>query len=350
MAYSHRALNKAQISNVENTVGTAEAATAILLYETLSQRVHDKVFYMPTQDRGNLAKNIETPFQVSQIAEFEMTGDLYDQLMIYIASNAIRGNVTATQPDAGNEPNHYLRVYEPTLTAPNTPDVTNGIDTYTIETGNNLQAYEGAFMFTVSFEIEGNFNEAVKFTWNFKTKNFEETTFTGALSAPSGYQFFATNRAKWYVDANYAAIGTTVKTGVLKKFKYTYETMFVERYTASGAIYYEALNEDRKAPVMELTLMRDTANTGMFDVELTKFLAQSTSYQRIELLGATEMDAGQSNPPYIWLDGAWKAREWPETDQEDGNELVTVTFDGFYDATAGKMCGVSVGSTLSALP
>lgn len=88
----------------------------------------------------------------------------------------------------------------------------------------------------------------------------------------------------------------------------------------------------------------------MFDVELTKFLAQSTSYQRIELLGRTEMDAAQSNPPYIWLDGAWKAREWPETDQEDGNEMVTVTFDAFYDATAAKMMGISVGTQLSAFP
>lgn len=350
MAYSHRALNKFQISNVEGTPGTAEAATAQILYETLTQLVHDKVFHMPVQDRGLLAKNIEQPFQVSTLAEFELQGDLYDQLMVYIASNSIRGNVTPSQPDAMNEPLHYLWVFEPALTAPNTPDQTNGIDTFTGEFGNNLQAYESEFLFTVSFEIEGNFNEAVKITWNFQGRTVTETSFTGAITAPTTHQFFATNKAKWYVDANYAAIGTTVKTGVLKKFKYTYETMFTARYTADGEYHFAALNEDRKAPVMELTLMRDTANTGMFDVELTKFLAQSTSYQRIELLGKTEMDSGQANPPYIWLDGAWKAREWPETDQEDGNELVTVTFDAFYDTTAGKMCGVSVGTKLAAFP
>lgn len=350
MGFSHRALNKFQISNVENTVGTAEAATAIILYETLSQLVHDKVFYMPVQDRGNLAKNIEQPLQVSQLAEFELQGDLYDQLMVYIASNSIRGNVTPSQPDSLNEPLHYRWVFEPALTAPNTPDVTDGIDTFTGQFGNNVQAYRGAFMFTVSFEIEGNFNESVKITWNFQTKNVEENAFTGALSAPTTHQFFATNKAKWYVDPNYAAIGTTQKSGVLKAFKFTFETMFTARYTADGNYFFAALNEDRKAPVMELTLMRDTADTGMFDVELTKFLAQSTSYQRIELLAATEMDSGQANPPYIWLDGAWKAREWPETDQEDGNELTTVTFDAFYDATGGKMFGVSVGTKLSAFP
>lgn len=349
MAYSHRALNKFQISNVENTPGTAEAATAVLLYETLTQKVHSSVFYQPIQDRGNLAKNIEVPLEVSALAEFEMAGDLYDQIMVYIASNSIRGNVTGVSA-GGAKPLEIIWTFEPALTAPNTPDQTNGIDTFTGELGNNIQAYESEYLFTVSFEIEGNFNEAVKFNWKLQGRTVTETTFTGALTAPTNHQMFATNKAKWFVDANYAAIGTTNKPSVLKKFKYTFETMFTARYTAGGNLYFDALNEDRKAPVMELTLMRDTANTGMFDVELTKFLAQSISFQRIALFGKTEMDAGQSNPPYIYLDGAWRAREWPETDQEDGNEMVTVTFDGVLDPTSSKMMGVTVGTLLAAFP
>lgn len=116
MAYGAKPLRRVQISNPENTVGTAEAATAILLLQDVTQISQGSIFHRPQHDRGNLAKFYEDPFQVSQYAELEMSGDLYDQIMVYIASNSIRGNVTPTQPDNVNEPNHYLWTFEPGLT------------------------------------------------------------------------------------------------------------------------------------------------------------------------------------------------------------------------------------------
>lgn len=345
MAFSTKALQKAQVSNVEGTAGTAEAATEVLFFENLTQILHDKVWHTPQTDRGMLVSNIETPIQVSEECEFEAEGDLYDRLMVFIAANSIRGNVTSTQPNAGTQPNHYLHVFEPGITTQNTPDITAGIDTFTLEYGGNVQAYETEFLFTKSWEISGEVNEPVKFKWTTQGRQVTETSFTGALTAPTTHQFFATNNSKWYVDTSYAGIGGTQKSGVLKAFTISFETGFTARYTADGNYYFTALNEDRKKLEIELTLWRDSS---IVEAELDKFLAATTSYQRIAIFGSTEMDSGQADYPYVYFDYAGKYIEFPELDEEDGTSVVTVKLESWYDTTAAKQFGVSIGTRMQA--
>jgi hypothetical protein len=340
-AYAQKAFQKIQISNAEGTPGTAEAATEVLL-GVLTVKAHDKVFHTPEQDRGVLALRYETPFQVADEIELEFEGELYDRQTIFVMANSIRGNVTASQPDAMNEPLHFLHVFEPGLTTGNTPDITDGIDTFTLEYGDNVEQYETEYLYTKSWEITGEPNEPVMLTWTVGGRQVTETNFTGALVAPTA-AYFPFNLSKFYIDANYAAIGTTAKTGMLRAFTVTFEPNFTELRAADGTFYFTSLNESPKTMQFELTYWRDGTNS---EAEFDKFQAQSTSYIRIELLSHTEMDAGQSNPEYIWIDAAVKYTEWPEHEDEDGTLTVTVTAEAFYDVTASKMFGVSVGTTM----
>lgn len=345
MAYGQKAFRKVQISNVEGTVGSAEAATEILFQNGLSISYTDKLFHMFDQDRGLLAANVETPLQVSDQIEFEMEGELYDRLANFIFSNSIRGNITPSQPDSMNEPNHYLWVYEPSLTAPNTPDQTNGIDTFTLEYGDNVQAYETEYLHTIQWEISGAPNEPVMISWSMAGRQVTETTFTGALTAPSA-AYFPFNLAKFYIETDaYASIGSTQVTGLLKGFTITFETMFTRRWTADGNYYFTALNEDKKKMQWELIYQRDGTNS---EAQKDLFESQGTAYMRLELLSDTEMDSGQSNPEYIYIDGAVKYTEWGDADDEEGMATVTVTGETFYDVTAAKQFTVSVGTTMSA--
>lgn len=342
-AYAQRAFQKIQISNVEGTPGTAEAATEVVLGR-MSVKTNDKVWHMFEQDRGVLAKNYEAPLQVADEIELEFEGELYDRLAVIVMSNSIRGNVTPTQPDAINEPLHYKWVFEPGLTTGNTPDIANGIDTFTLEYGDNVQAYETEYLYTKQWEISGEPNEPVTISWTMGGRQVTSTTFTGALTAPSA-AYFPFNLAKFYIDTSYAGIGGTQITGMLRAFTVTFETMFNELRAADGEYHFTGLTEDVKTLQFELTFWRDGTNAA---AELTKYLAASTSYIRIELLSNTEMDSGQSNPEYIWIDAAIKYIEFPETEDEDGTMVVTVTAEAFYDTTASKMFGVTVGTTLDA--
>lgn len=340
------ALRRAQISNAEGTHGTAEAALEILYYEELTYHTSSQVNHMFQQDRNNLSKNIEAPEPVSELIELEMSGPVYDRGMVFAATNAIRGNVSASQPDSMNEPNHYLWAFTPALTTPNTPDETNGIETYTLEWGDNTQGYETSYLFTTSLTIEGAPNELCTFSWNTQGRQVTESSFTGGLSDVSA-AWFPFNQAKFYLETDaYANIGSTQLLDTLKGFTWTFETMFSARFTADGNLYFTGLNEDRKTVQLELTLLRNSNSEAIRNL----WDANSTAYIRIELLNDTEMDSGQSNPPYIWLDGAFKVTEWPEMDDEDGMSVETITLEAFYDATATKFMDFSIGTTMSALP
>lgn len=343
MANASKALSFAQISNVENTVGTAEAATEILLFETFKRIAHDKVFHMPTQDRGHLAANSETPFQVQQLAEFEMEGDLYDRIANFMFSSGIRGNITPAAV-GGSETLAYTWAYLMGLTTQNTPDITNGIDTFTLEWGSPIQEYETEYIFTTSIEISGAINEAVRYKWGMQGRGVTESTKTAALSVPTSLQYFPMNKAKWFVDSSYAGIGGTQKSGVLYGFTWKLETNFTARFTADGNYYFSALNEDRKKVELELMLYRDST---IYEAELDKFQAQSTSYQRLALFGTSEIDSGQSNPPYIYLDGAYKYTEWPELDEQGGMDVIKVKAESFYDTTAAKQFGTTVKTAMA---
>jgi len=172
-----------------------------------------------------------------------------------------------------------------------------------------------------------------------------ETTLTPALTVVAT-QYFISNLTKFYIDANYGAIGGTQKTDLLLKLTWTLETMFTPRYATDGALYFSAVNEDRKNVELELTYLRSTAS----ELEKDKYDARSTTYLRIELLGATELDSGQSNPPYIYLDGAFRYTEWPETDDSDGMQTVKVTAQSVYDSVGAKEYGVAVFTNLAAYP
>lgn len=346
MAYGIKPFRKIQIGK-ESTPGTLVAATEILFGE-VTIHSSDAVYHTPDQDRGTLAKIVELPFQTAKDVELEFTGSLYDRLMIIIASNSIRGNVTAVSPGAPT-PLQYDWTFEPALGALNTPDMTDGIEALTWEFGDNTQENEMGYGVTVKFEIEGEVgaeeDAIVTVTWNFFGKEVVDSTFTGALTDPIA-RYFPSNVAKFYMDTSYAGLGGTQKTGVLKAWKYTFETGFSKRWAADGTYYFSGINEEKKAPELELTYWREST---FYAAELAKFRASPKTilFPRIAMYSNVEMDSGQANLPYIFLDGAFIYTEWPELDEEDGTSFVTVKAMGVKDPTSGKMMTVKVGSKMS---
>lgn len=344
MTYAHRAFRKIQLG-VESTHGTAVAATEILVGRMESQPTHDAIWHIPENDRGVLAANYETPIEVGNEVELSFQADAYDRGVLLALLNSVRSNVTSTQPDNVNEPNHYLWTIEPSLTEANTPDKTNGISTYTLEFGDDEQAYESEFVFTKKISISGSPDAICEMEWEMGARQVTDTTFTGSLTAPS-IKSFAFNNAKFYIDTSYAGLGGTQKTGLLRGFTWTYETMFTGFITADGVLYFNSLTQDKIKATLEMQYRRGTDS----ETERAKFKNQTLFYPRIELLSNGEMDSGQSNPEYVRLDGAYRYTEWDTPDDEDGALVTTVTAESYYDETSAKMFSCLVGTTMSALP
>ena len=344
MATGLRAFNKLQISSVEATVGTATAAKEILL-GVMSAPGGDKVIYDPEHDRGTLSKFLANPTIVGRYIEGSVELDANTRHMAWLFCNAIRGGITPTQPAATLQPNAYLWTVEPGLTIANTPDITNGIDTFTLEWGDNLQAYEAEFVFTRTLEISGGPNELCKVKWDWGGRQATQSNITTGLTA-SAVQYFPFNLAKMYIDVSVAAWGTTPKTDTLQAFTWTLETQFTPRYTADGSLFFTALNEASKNVDLELTFTRNAVS----EAERVKYDALTKTWIRLELLGSTVLDAGQSNPPYILLDGCYQYTEWPELSDEDGTNIETVKLHSVYDSTGSKEYSVKLYTDLAAYP
>ena len=343
MANALTAFRRIQLSNVEGTPGVAEAATEVLGGAVMTAAYSDLVIHQPIQDRTSLSRNLADDFVVGNEAALSIEGNLNTRVAAFLFCNAVCGNITPTQPDATTEPLSYLWTFAPGIITANTPDIAEGIDTFTIEFGDNIQDYEVEYCFATSISITGSPNEPVRYTWEMIGRQVTETTLTGGLVIVAT-QHFLSNLTKFYVDATYAGIGGTQKAGLLLEWTWTLETMFTPRYGADGALYFSGVNEDRKNVELELTYLRSTAS----ELEKDKYDARTTTYLRIELLGATAMDSGQANPPHIYLDGAFRYTEWPETDDADGMQTVTVTAQSVYDSVGAKEYGVILFTNLAA--
>jgi len=337
-----QAFRRIQVGD-ETTPGTAVAATEVLLGR-LTTWEEELTIVRPDEDRNNLSRNMADDLIAAKIARLVWGGDLNHRHVVYPLGMAIRGNITPTQPDSTNEPSAYLWTYAPGLTTANTPDIANGIDTHTFEFGDNLQAYETEFCFATRLEISGRPGEAVQFVCDITGRQRTDTTFTGALTAQT-VQRFAFNKAKFYVDTSWAGLGGTQKSGLLKAFTWSLETQFSASFGADGNLYfYQVDKEAKKAVELRLTYARNSDA----DSERTKFEGRSTTYLRVELLGNTELDSGQDNVPYVYLDGAYRYFEWPTPGEEDGLSTVEVVAESVYDTTGAKQFEVAALTDLAA--
>jgi len=339
-----KAFRKIQAGDEGATPGTAVAATELLL-GTIGTFEDEYELHRPEEDRNSLAQYFEDDEFVSQQFPLVWTGDVNFRHILWAILMSVRGNVTPTQPDSTNEPLAYLWTVAPGITTANTPDIANGVETFTFEYGDDTQAWEAAYCFGTQLEIEGKANGVCTFTCSIMGDKRTDTTFTSALSAQS-VQRAPFNLAKFYIDAAGGTMGTTQKTGLLRAFKWTLDTRFRAFHTADGDLSYSAVAEDRKAVNLELTYRHGTDA----EAERDDYEDRSTRLMRIALYGQTELDSGQSNLPYLYLDQAVRYEKWPTWGDDQGLSTFTVPAYGVYNSTYAKMFEVALLTTLAALP
>jgi len=342
MADGLRAFRKIEVGQ-ESSHGTAVAATEAAL-GLIGIPGPGVVRHYPDEERNSLARNVADEVDVGVETHLVWTGDVNHRHILWPLSMAIRGNVTPTQPDETSEPNGYLWTLAPSMTTANTPDQANGIETFTFEYGDNVQAYETEYCFATRLQISGAPNQVCQFTCDITGRQQTETSFTG--NSLVSVQRFPFNLAEFYIDTTGASLGSTQKTATLLGFTWTLETMFSPLYTGDGNLYFASLREDKKKVSLQMTLARNTTS----EAERDKYDAKTTTFARIKLNGPTELDSGQSNPPYLALDQAIRYVTWPDAGEENGLTTVQVVAESVYDSTWAKQFEVALLTDLSAWP
>jgi hypothetical protein len=332
MAEGIVSLRKTQIGP-ESTAGTAVAATSVQRVlsngakdDRVIEFVNEHIGYLPQVNRT------VTPKLAASIA-FDDSPLTYEQAM-YPFSAGIQ-TVAATADGAGSG---YIWSYSFPTTAVNT------IKTYTIEHGDNIQAREMEYSFCESFAISFNAGEVVNISSNWIGRQWTNTTFTGALTAPTVEEVL-TSKGLLFIDAASATIGTTRVTNSLLSGTLNVTTGWKPVWTADGNLYFSFAKNTAPEITLDLVYEHNTSS----EAEYAAFVARTTRQISIKFLGSTLTSAGTFTTKVFRFDLAGTYETWDSFGDTDGNNTVSCTFRAAYDATANLFANIFVVNEVASI-
>lgn len=325
------ALRKIQAGK-ETTRGTAVAATAKWMGVELAASLKDREIVQPSDQRGSLAGAFRS-YSPAYLWESKLSGHVTFEDLILLLAMAIKGGVTPTTVDTSAR----LWTFAPSLTAANDPD------TFTLELGDNVQAYEAEYVFAKGLEISAALDEALQFSADLVGRQLTATTFTGALSDRTVEQALAA-KVKLYMDDTGGTIGTTQKTATLLDWTWSLPEHFVVKRHQDGSLTFSAHSEVPMIPELKLVV---EFVAGVATLR-TKYTGETRQLVRLKTEGS--LVGSVSALKHVQIDGAYKITEFAELDERNGATIVEMTLRGEYDSTWAKLFEVQVQNAIATLP
>lgn len=326
-------LSRCQIGK-ETTAGTAVAATSILRFENGyldDQRevvhVSENVGYLSKVNRTNTPKLLGS-FNMNGVATFEQ--------ICYVLESSIK-TVSPANDGSGSG---KIRTYTGETTAANTTA------TYTLEGGDNQQAYEMEHAFAKSWTLSGAGANSLQLSGDWYGRQIQKATFTSSLSLPSVDEINF-GEGKLYIDGVSGTMGATQVTNTWLDFSLKYTSGLQERFTGNGNKYFGTVEHVGPEITLDLTLEHDTNAVSLFDA-----FQSETPYQiRMLFEGPALTTAGTTySKKTLRIDLVGKVEKWGTPKDDNGVSTIPVTFRAAYDGTCAKFFEMVVVNQLASLP
>jgi len=311
--------------------GTAVAATRYFLGQS-QQIAPDRKPTYPVEQFGVRAESLR-----SVVHQYLFNGSLqsehgYFQALPMIFSGGLKGGLSPSEvtPAQGD----YLWTHTPSMTA------IDAVDAFTIEMGDDTQAYEAEFCEFERIKISGQVAQAaeaspVNIAADFYGRQLTATTFTGAISLPTVEPMNA-KLARLYVDTAWAGIGGTEKAGILRAFDIEIITGRHPKFHGSANKYFSGSEGGPIGVMANFTLEGNSDADAAWDT----FMANTFAAVRLQINGSV-IGSGTPHSLKIDIGGTWESVV-PLGGEDKGNNLHTATLHGFYEATGAKMLQVAV--------
>jgi hypothetical protein len=238
----------------ESAAGTPVPATMIwrgkgLLHDgRVLKEVDEQLGYLPPTDGRIYVPHLGGRLDLDPI---EAT---YEELP-YLLTMGLAPLFTGVQDGAGTD---YLYQYDGATTAQLVPTP------YTVEAGDNIQAYEMEYCFCSDFKISGAAMEAWMMSGTLLGRQLTKASFTGAL-VPQAVREMLFQHSKLYIDASGGSIGSTQITGSFKGFEIGGPTGFKEYYTGEGAKTFTGVKQGKPDWRGILTMEHDANGVAQID-------------------------------------------------------------------------------------
>ena len=328
-----KALRKIQLAiEGTGTPGTPVTTATARLIGTLGMKMNQK-YYRPNDLETGRLSDYERSIIVSTLAELPFNSDANYEQLAYLLNMAIKPGAKTGPTDS-----QYVYAYDPSLTAANSPN------TYTIQYGDDIQAFYSAFCFARSIELSGSLEDAVKVKADLVGDYVRTGTFT-ALSNPASLSPVVTQTGKLYIDSSWAGLGGTVQAATLVDFTWKLTEGVIPLKYANGDLFYSDRVEKKRHVELDMTLAFNSASYALW----ANFTAspQTKVWARLEftgpLIGVTAHDV-------LTLDGAYIVDDFDTLSEREGQDIVKVKLISQYDPTGTKEWTVTLKNALSALP
>lgn len=233
------------------------------------------------------------------------------------------------------------KIYDYTI-----PETTaNAIKTYTIEGGDDQEAEEMEYSFVQDFALEGKPGEPWMISANWLGRQVTVSSFTGAITVPTVEDMLFSN-TKFYIDPVGSAYGTTLKSNTLLGASLKFKTGWKAVFAADGQLYFSFIKGVKPTITLEITFEFNTTAVA----EKVIWRAQTPRKIQLKCEGSA-ITAGTTyskKTMIINLVGKWS--KFSKIGENEGNDIVTGTFNGKYNATAADAGDIIIVNTLATIP
>jgi len=325
-----KALRKIQIGE-EGAKGTAVAATAILLGALTMKDA--PTIHRPDEERGSMAEFFRS-IKVANLAELSFEGDATFEQILYLLHMGVLGNVT---PSGDGSETPYLWTFTPAMAAAGV------YDAFTLEYGDDIQAWETEFCMASEISIKGALNEAMSMGAAIFGRKLTAASFTSALSLPT-VESIPFQKAKLYIDDEDGTIGSTEKSSLLVAAEYVISTGLTYKRYADGSIDFSNYQEGVKNVELKMTFAFNAAA----EVERLLFDGSTLRLFRVEAKGS-DMGGTLGNKK-LTLDLCGIYTDFSTLEDREGEDVVSVTISGQLSTNYTKLFEVAVTNDVATLP
>ena len=339
---SVRALRKIQLGK-ESTPGNNVAATDRRIGEVTFREASESV--TPEHDFGLLAQFGEGPFIVNTTTEMTVETELSFEQILFALLAGVRGGVSPGAEQTGGQ-GDFLWTFTPY--AAQDPNV----DTFTLEyyetdgdASPTEQEYEAGFGFVKSFSIGAESGPVLStLSEEWIAEGMAVTTITAALGIPTRKLIPGRNWTVKLADTMAGLPGASILAARVLGFSWELTTGLDAKYRLAGSTDLADKRFSKREVAVEITLdLTDTVEA----IRLNKFRAGAKQFIRFQVEGS-QIGSGLNHR--LTFDGAYVVPEGFDLGEEDeGQSVVTIPFNAFYDATAGYDFKIEAVNTISSI-
>jgi hypothetical protein len=280
------------------------------------------------------------PFVGAEIEQPE-TECTFEQLG-YVLGAGIKGGIAPVADSAtAGSPTGKIYTFPFSTTAQTNPA------TYTIEAGDDNQAYEVEYSFVRSFQISGAPKEALKLKSSWIGRQASKCTFTGALSLPAVEEILFT-KGLLYINDSGGTIGGTLVSSTLYGFELDVEdTGFIQKWSPNGQLYFDSHKQKAVEALLRVTFEHNASATA----EIDKWKAGTGRLVRLSFTGSALTVAGAYTSKTLIIDMYGKWQSFGPINPVDGNNTVEGVLRLGYSSTDTPTSGqIILVNELLALP